>query len=107
MRNTYAFARVIKTFAQAAREGGFGADRDLEEHCDQDQDQVSCPDIDEPEPVIAAALDQHEDRRGVERAAVALRPPGQRADLEDIPAADALEERLVLGDRLLRKTRAG
>ena len=80
-------------------EGGEGTDRNVKQHGDEHQDQVGRPDIDEPEPVVAAALDQHVDGWGLERPTMRLRV-GRRLD-EHARAADALEQALVFVHCLL------
>ena len=80
-------------------EGGEGTDRNVKQHGDEHQDQVGRPDIDEAEPMVAAALDQHVDGWGLERPTMRLRVGGGLD--KHARAADALEQALVFVHCLL------
>jgi len=74
-------------------------DRNVKQHGDEHQDQVGRPDIDEAEPMVAAALDQHVDGWGLERPTMRLRVGGGLD--KHARAADALEQALVFVHCLL------
>ena len=105
MVTTTVHLHEASAFAQAAsidheaEVGGKGTDRNVKQHGDEHQDQVGRPDIDEPEPVVAAALDQHVDGWGLERPTMRLRVGGGLD--KHARAADALEQALVFVHCLL------